>query len=98
MANTFMPGYLAEVSIDGNSLESVTASGTITRTKNVMTKPVAGSQTPSVLAGIITGSLSISGHASIAEIALMDASYVDNTPLTVSLDAVLSGATTYTAA
>ena len=134
MANTFMPGYMAEISIDGDALESVTASGTLTRSKNVMTKAVAGTQTPSTLAGLITGSLSISGHASIAEIALMDAAYVSNTPLvyvfqigdttapdggayggsllietlswafdaddewTFSLDAVLSGATTYTAA
>lgn len=134
MANTFIAGYLAEVSIDGDALEQVTASGTITRTKNVMTKAVAGTQTPSVLAGAITGSLSISGHASIAEIVLLDAAYEDNTPLvyvfqlgdttapdagayggsliieslafafdaddewTFSLDAVLSGATTYTPA
>ena len=134
MANTFMPGYLASVSIDGDALQSITASGTITRTKNVMTKAVAGTQTPSVLAGIITGSLSISGHLSTEDIAKLNDAYVSNVALvyvfqigdatapdggayggsllieslvfsfdvddewTFSLDAVLSGATTYTAA
>lgn len=134
MANTFIAGYLAELSIDGDALEQVTASGTITRTKNIMTKAVAGTQTPSVLAGVITGTLSVSGHASPAEIILLDAAYEDNSPLvyvfqigdttapdggayggsllieslsfafdaddewTFSLDAILSGAQTYTAA
>jgi len=134
MANTFIAGYLTELSIDGDDLEPNLASGTLVRNKNIMLKPVAGEQSSYALAGLITGSLSISGHVSTQDIAKLNDAYVSNTALayvfqigdttapdggayggdllveslsfafdaddewTFSLDAVLDGTATYTAA
>lgn len=81
MANTFIPGYMAELSIDGDDLEANLASGTLTRNKNVMRKPVAGEQSSYALAGLITGSISVSGHVSTEDIAKLNAAYVSNTAL-----------------
>ena len=82
MANTFIPGYMAEVTIDGDALADNLGSGTLTRNKNIMTKAVAGAQTPSALAGLITGTISISGHVSTEDIAKLNAAFVSNTALT----------------
>ena len=134
MANTFIAGYLTELSIDGDALEPNLASGTLTRNKNVILKPVAGEQSTYALPGLITGTLSISGHVSTEDIAKLNDAYVSNTALayvfqigdvtapdggayggdllveslsfafsaddewTFSLDAVLDGTATYTAA
>ena len=77
---TFMAGYLAAMTIDSVVYTPITASGSLTRTKNVMRKNVAGSQYPAVLAGAQTGSFSVSGHVTEELAAGMDASFLKNTP------------------
>lgn len=78
MANTFIPGYLAEVDIGGDQIEANLASGTLTRNKNIMTKAVAGDQEPSALAGLITGTISVSGHVSTEDIAKLNTAFESN--------------------
>ena len=134
MANTFIPGYFAAITISGDDLAPNMASGVLTRNKNIMTKPVAGDQDVSVLPGLITGTVSASGHVSTEDIAKLQAAFVSNTTLvyiwqigdaaapdagayggnmlisslvfafdtedewTFTIDAVLDGTATYTAA
>jgi len=77
---TFISGYLAAVTINAVVYTPISASGTITRTKNVMTKAVAGSQYPTTLAGPLSGSISVSGHVTEELAAGMDAAFLVNAP------------------
>lgn len=78
-ANTFIPGYFAAVTISGDDLAPNMASGVLTRTKNIMLKPVAGDQDVSALAGLITGSISASGHLSTQDIEKLQTAFALNT-------------------
>ena len=78
MANTFIPGYLAEVKVGVNQIEANLASGTLTLNKNLMTKAVAGDQEPTVLAGLITGTISVSGHLSTEDVAKLNTAFESN--------------------
>lgn len=78
MANTFIPGYLAEVKIGANQVEANLASGTLTLSKNIMSKPVAGDQEPSALAGLMSGSISVSGHISTQDVAKFNTAFESN--------------------
>ena len=81
MANTFIAGYFAALSIDGDDLEGDLGSGVMTRNKNITRKPVAGDQDVAALPGVITGSISASGFLSISAIVDLNAAWVSNTPL-----------------
>ncbi len=134
MANTFIAGYFAAFSVDGDALEADLGSGVMTRTKNITLRPVAGDQDVAALPGVITGTISVSGTVSITAIVDLQAAWVANTPIvyvwqlgdaaapdagayggnllieglsyafdtedlfTFTMDCVLSGAATYTAA
>ena len=76
----FISGYLTAIVISGVTYTPVIASGTMTRNKNVMTKAVAGSQTPGTLAGALTGSFSVSGHVTTELAAGMNTAWLLNTP------------------
>lgn len=75
MASTFIPGYLAELSIGAVDLEQTTASGTLTLNKNIMAKPTAGDIAPVVIAGQRTGSLALAGHCSVEDVTLLNTAY-----------------------
>ena len=78
---TFIPGYLAEVKIGADQLEDNLGSGTLTRTKNIMTKSVAGSQEPTALAGLMTATISVSGHISVEDVGKLNTAFETNTTL-----------------
>ena len=78
MATTFVPGYLAEFKIGANQLESMIASGTLTLNKNIMLKHVCGSDEPTALAGLVTGSISVSGSISAEDVAKLNAAFEDS--------------------
>jgi hypothetical protein len=62
MSTTFVPGYLTEVSLNSGDL---TVYGNITgvrRAKNVIRKPVFGSQGQRAISGQTTGAFNASGH------------------------------------
>ena len=82
MANTFMPGYMASLTVDGDALDANLASGTMTLNKNIMTKAVAGDQFPSALAGLITGTISCSGHVSTEDVEKLVDAFESNAALT----------------
>ncbi len=69
MAETFIPGYLAEFKLGANQIESMIASGTLTLNKNIMLKHVAGAREPVALAGLVTGSISVSGSLAAGDAA-----------------------------
>ena len=77
---SFIAGYLTAVTINSVVYTPITASGTLTRNKNVMTKAVAGSQTPGTLAGQLTGSFSVSGHVTEELINGMNVAWLLNAP------------------
>ena len=78
MAKTFISGYLAEVKIGSDQVEANLASGTLTLNKNVMSKPVAGDQEPSALAGLMTATISVSGHVSTEDVAKFNTAFESN--------------------
>ena len=69
MPTTFIPGYLAEFKVGANQLESMLSSGTLTLNKNIMLKHVAGAPEPTALAGLVTGTISVSGSVSAEDVA-----------------------------
>ncbi len=80
-ALTFVPGYLAEVKVGADQLESDLLSGTLVRTKNVMHVPVAGEQSPTTIAGQINGTISVSGVVSTDDMAKWQTAFASNAKL-----------------
>ena len=78
MANTFIPGYLAEVTVGADTIEGNLGSGTLTLSKNLIDKPVAGDQMVTSIAGLIRGTLSVSGHVSTEDIAKFQTAWASN--------------------
>ena len=78
MANTFIAGYLATVTIGADDIEGNLGSGTLTLNKNLIDKPVAGSQTVTSIAGLIRGTLSVSGHVSTEDVAKFQTAFESN--------------------
>ena len=76
---TFIPGYLAEVKIGADQIEDNLGSGTLTLSKNIMTKTVAGTQEPTALAGLMTATISVSGHISVEDVAKFNSAFESNT-------------------
>lgn len=72
MATTFIPGYLAALSIATVAIEHVGQSGSLRLHRNVMLKPVAGAVAPQVLSGIETGELSIAGHCTVEDVVALN--------------------------
>ena len=75
MATTWIAGYITEVKIGADQIESMVASGGLTLNKNIMLKHVAGAQEPVALAGLVTGTLSISGSVSAEDIAKLNTAF-----------------------
>ena len=75
MATTFVPGYLAEFKIGANQLETMIASGTLTLSKNIMLKHTCGTDEPTALAGLVSGTISVSGSISVADAAKLNAAF-----------------------
>jgi len=78
----FIPGYLASATIGANDLSGITASGTLTLTKNVLTKSVAGAKSPNIIAGQRTGTLNLTGHLGVDELALLNGAWESDAVLT----------------
>ena len=78
MASTFVPGYLAEVSVGGTSVEPSVASGNMTFSYNVIDKPVAGAQLVTSIRGLERVTMSVSGHVSVEEFDTLQAASVSN--------------------
>lgn len=77
-ANTFIPGYLAEVKIGTDQLEGDILSGTLVQTKNIMYVPVAGDQEPTTIAGLVSGTISVSGAVSTEDVAKWNTAFEAN--------------------
>lgn len=75
MATTWIPGYVAEFKIGADQLESMIASGTLTLNKNIMLKHVAGAAEPTALAGLSTGTISVSGSVSVEDFAKLNTAF-----------------------
>jgi hypothetical protein len=75
MATTWIPGYIAEFKIGSDQLESMIASGTLVQNKNIMLKHVAGAQEPVALAGLSTGTISVSGSVSVEDFAKLNTAF-----------------------
>ena len=75
MATTWIAGYITEVKIGADQIESMVASGGLTLNKNIMLKNVAGAAEPTALAGLITGTISVSGSVSVEDAAKLNAAF-----------------------
>jgi hypothetical protein len=78
MALVAIPGYLAEVKIGSDQIEDNLGSGTLTKTRNVMVKSVAGTQEPTALAGLKTATISVSGHISVEDVGKFNTAFENN--------------------
>jgi len=79
MAETWIPGYVAEFKIGADQLESMIASGSLVLNKNIMLKHVAGAQEPVALAGLATGSISVSGSISVEDVGKLNTAFESST-------------------
>ena len=80
-ANTFIPGYLAEVKVGADQLEGNLLSGTLVQSKNVMYAAVAGDQEPVTIAGQINSTISVSGLVSTDDVAKFNTAFESNAVL-----------------
>ena len=80
-ANTFIPGYLAEVKVGADQLEGNLLSGTLVQSKNVMYVAVAGDQEPATIAGQINSTISVSGLVSTDDVAKFNTAFESNAVL-----------------
>lgn len=65
MSQTFIPGYMASISIDSEDLTVVGNVLSIDLTKGGLPKSVFGQQWRNTASGQISGSISVSGHLSV---------------------------------
>lgn len=75
---TFVPGYLAEVTIGADSIEGNLGSGSMTFSKNIIDKPVCGTQLVTSIAGLERVTMSISGHVSTDDYEKFQTAYESN--------------------
>lgn len=82
---TLVPGWQATVTIDTEDFTAVGNVIALNRTKNVMTKPVFGSDSQRSLAGQKGGTFSASGHVSVEDYPALIAAYEKNEPVAFSI-------------
>ena len=82
---TFIPGYLATVTLNADNISAVGSVVSLTRTRNIMSKPVFGSPYAYSLGGQKVGAFDASGHLSTENMADLEAAFISDAPIAFSL-------------
>lgn len=91
---TFIPGYLATVTLNADNISAIGSVVRLQKSRNVMTKPTFGSEYGFSLGGQKIGAFSASGHISAELAADLEAIFESNSPIAFSMQVgEASGAT-----
>ena len=82
---TFIPGYLGTVTLNADNISTIGSVVSLTRTRNVMSKPVFGSPYAYSLGGQKVGAFDASGHISTEQLADLEAAFASDAPIAFSL-------------
>lgn len=82
---TFIPGYLATVTIDAEDLSAIGSVTRLQKSRNVMTKPTFGNEYGFSLGGQKIAAFSASGHLSAEKAAALEALFDEELPVDFSL-------------
>ncbi len=82
---TFIPGYLGTVLLNADDISAIGSVVSLSKTRNIMTKPTFGSPYAYSLGGQKLGSFSAQGHVSVEQIADIDNAFNSDAPIAFSL-------------
>jgi hypothetical protein len=82
---TFIPGYLGTVLLNADDISAIGSVVSLTKTRNLMTKPTFGSPYAHSLGGQKIGAFSAQGHVSAEQIADLDTAFNSDSPIAFSL-------------
>jgi predicted secreted protein len=82
---TFIPGYLGTVLLNTDDISAVGSVVSLSKTRNIMTKPTFGSPYAFSLGGQKLGSFSAQGHVSVEQIADIDNAFASDAPIAFSI-------------
>ena len=78
---TFIPGYLGTVLLNADDISAIGSVVSLSKTRNIMTKPTFGSPYAFSLGGQKLGSFSAQGHVSVEQIADIDNAFNSDAPI-----------------
>ena len=82
---TFIPGYLGTVLLNADNISTIGSVVSLTRTRNIMSKPVFGSPYAYSLGGQKVGAFDASGHVSVEQLSDLEAAFISDAPIAFSL-------------
>jgi hypothetical protein len=82
---TFIPGYLGTVLLNADDISAIGSVVSLSKTRNIMTKPTFGSPYAHSLGGQKLGSFSANGHVSAEQVGDLDAAFNSDAPIAFSL-------------
>jgi len=82
---TFIPGYLGTVLLNADDISAIGSVVSLTKTRNLMTKPTFGAAYAHSLGGQKIGAFSAQGHVSVEQLADLDAAFNSDAPIAFSL-------------
>lgn len=82
---TFIPGYLGTVTLNADDISAIGSVVSLTKTRNLMTKPTFGSAYAHSLGGQKIGAFSAQGHVSAESVGDLDAAFNSDAPIAFSL-------------
>lgn len=82
MAEVFPPGYLAVLSVDSTDVSAYCESFNLTQTRNAIRKPTFGEESPQHIGGLKDGTISGSGHVSVAGLPALQTAFDNAQPVT----------------
>ena len=81
----FIPGYLGQVTLNADNISAVGSVVSLTRTRNIMSKPTFGSPYAFSLGGQKVGAFDASGHVAVLQLPDLEAAFVSDAPIAFSL-------------
>lgn len=82
---TFIPGYLGTVLLNADDISAIGSVVSLTKTRNIMTKPTFGSPYAFSLGGQKIGAFSANGHVSVEQLGDLEAAFNSDAPIAFSL-------------
>lgn len=91
---TFIPGWEATVLLNADDISAIGSVTSLSKTRNIMTKPTFGNQYSHSLGGQKVGSFSASGHVSAEQVSDLDSAFNSDLPIAFSIQIGTAGSAT----
>jgi hypothetical protein len=82
---TFIPGYLGTVLLNADDISAIGSVVSLSKTRNLMTKPTFGSAYAHSLGGQKLGTFSAQGHVSAEQVSDLETAFNSDAPIDFSL-------------